>query len=112
VQKRFRFGKREKVRNSNEFRNTMRRGTRAYSKNLVIFGRKNEKGFCRLGVVVKKESGPACFRNRLKRLFREYFRLHKSNFQADSDLIILVKKECDIRKYGDAEKELNRLLSS
>jgi ribonuclease P protein component len=90
----------------------MKRGTRIHSKNLVIFVRKNEKGFHRLGVIVKKEVGTAVFRNRLKRYFREYFRIHKHQMSGELDLIILVKKECSINRYRDAEMELKRLLPS
>jgi len=62
--------------------------------------------FHRLGIVVKKEIGPATFRNRMKRLIREFFRLHKHQIRGRYDLILMVKKGCSINRYQEAEEEL------
>jgi ribonuclease P protein component len=62
-----------------------------------------------LGIVVKKEIGPATFRNRIKRFAREFFRLHKHEINGSFDMILLAKKGCSIRRYIEAEEELRGL---
>jgi ribonuclease P protein component len=57
-------------------------------------------------MVVKKEIGPATYRNRIKRYFREFFRLHKSQWKGSFDIIILAKKGYTFKRYREAEEEL------
>jgi len=110
VEKPFGFPKKERIFQSQDFRSVMKYGKRLSTKNIVVFVRSNEKGFHRLGIVVKKEVGTAPFRNRMKRYFREAFRLHKRKIAGQSDLVVLVKKGCSIKRYDDAEADLKRLL--
>lgn len=88
----------------------MKLGKRFQSKNFILFTHGNEAEVHRLGMVVKKEIGPAAYRNRIKRYFREFFRLHKHRILGSLDVIILAKKGCVLTRYGEAEEELGRLL--
>ena len=88
----------------------MKSGKRLRSRNLLLFVQENGLGFHRLGVIVKKEVGPASYRNRIKRLFREFFRLNKHEIKGSLDLIIFAQKSCALDRYRDAEKELKGLL--
>jgi ribonuclease P protein component len=65
--------------------------------------------FHRLGIVVKKEIGPATFRNRMKRYLREFFRLHKHQIKNSYDIILMVKKGCSLIRYQEAEEELKEV---
>ncbi len=80
------------------------------SRNFVVFIQKNEDAFHRLGIVVKKEIGPATFRNRMKRYVREFFRLHKHQIKGSYDIILMIKKGCSLNRYREAEEELRGLL--
>ncbi len=106
----FRFIKKERINRPQDFKRVMKLGKRLQSKHLIIFAHENEKGFHRLGLVVKKEIGPATYRNRIKRLFREFFRLHKHQIGGSLDMVILAKKGCGFSRYREAEKELRGLL--
>jgi len=75
----------------------------------MLFIQKNENTFHRLGIVVKKEIGPATFRNRMKRFLREFFRLHKHQIKGSYDIILMIKKECSLNRYQEAEEELRGL---
>jgi ribonuclease P protein component len=75
----------------------------------MLFIQKNENTFHRLGIVVKKEIGPATYRNRMKRYLREFFRLHKHQIKGSYDIILMIKKGCLLNRYQEAEEELRGL---
>jgi ribonuclease P protein component len=104
------FAKKERISHPQDFRKVMKLGRRFQSKNFILFIQENEGGFHRLGMVVKKETGPATYRNRMKRYFREFFRLHKHQIRGSFDMIILAKKGCALNRYREAEEELKGLL--
>jgi len=106
----FRFTKKERITRSQDFRRVMKKGRRRTSKNFILFIQKNEIPFHRLGIVVKKETGPATFRNRIKRYVREFFRLHKDRIKGSFDIILLARKECLFNRYEEVEEELRRLV--
>jgi len=105
----FRFTKRERMTQPQDFRRVMKFGRKVSSQNFILFTQKNENTFHRLGIVVKKEIGPATFRNRMKRYIREFFRLHKHQIKGSYDIILMIKKGCSLNRYQEAEEELRRL---
>jgi ribonuclease P protein component len=106
----FAFVKRERINDPQDFKRVMKLGRRLQSKHFLLFIRENQTGFHRLGTVVKKEIGPAPYRNRMKRYFREFFRLHKHHIRGSLDMIMLVKRGCALNRYREAEEELRGLL--
>ena len=106
----FRFVKKEQINQAQDFRRVMKFGRRISSQNFILFTKRNENTFHRLGIVVKKEIGPATFRNRMKRYIREFFRLHKHQIRGSNDFILMVKKGCSLHRYQEAEEELRGLL--
>jgi len=106
----FRFTKKERINHPQDFRRVMKLGKRLQSKNFILFIQENEAGFHRLGMVVKKEIGPATYRNRMRRYFREFFRLHKHQIRGSLDMVILAKKGCALSRYREAEEELKGIL--
>jgi len=105
----FGFTKKERISQPQDFRAVMKFGKRVSSRSFILFIRKNENAFHRLGIVVKKEVGPATFRNRMKRYVREFFRFHKHRIEGAYDIILMIKKGCSLRAYREAEEELRRL---
>jgi ribonuclease P protein component len=105
----FRFTRKERINHPQDFRRVMKLGRRLTSKNFILFVQENKNPFHRLGIVVKKEIGPATFRNRIKRYVREFFRLHKHQINGTLDIVLLVKKGCSVDRYTEAEEELRGL---
>ncbi len=105
----FRFKKKERITQPQDFRTVMKFGRRVSSRSFILFIQKNEKAFHRLGIVIKKEVGPATLRNRLKRYVREFFRLHNHRIIGSCDIILMIKKGCSLNGYQEAEEELRRL---
>lgn len=75
-----------------------------------INARENQKPASRLGMVVRKKIGPSVVRNRIKRVFREIFRLNRESFQKPIDLVIIVKETVPGIRFQRLESELTRLL--
>ena len=107
----FGFTKKERITEPQDFRRVMKLGRRRSSRNFVIFVQESKRAFHRLGIVVKKEIGPAAFRNRMKRYIREFFRLHKHKIKGSYDMILMIKKGCSFDRYQEAEKELRGLFN-
>ena len=85
------FPKHLRLRKESEFKEVFRRGRRVDLGFVVFYLSPNNLGHPRFGIVVsKKVSKKAVVRNRLKRLFREYFRLHKDRFNS-KDVVAVVK---------------------
>jgi ribonuclease P protein component len=102
------FRKAEKILKRKDYQAIYQRGSRRYSKNFVIVRSINETGVKRLGISVSKKAGSAVKRNRLKRLIREFFRLHKSRIADSQDIIIVTKKGIPTTlTYWDVCRELS-----
>jgi ribonuclease P protein component len=108
----FRFTREERIVRSHEFAKVIKKGRRRTSENFVVYVLNNGLNFQRLGVIAKKEVGPATFRNRIRRYAREFFRLYKARMKGSSDLVVMIRKGCSVCRYREAESELRRLLVS
>jgi ribonuclease P protein component len=111
VEGEFRFLKKERINDSQDFKRVMKLGKRVQSKSFILFIQNNKLGFHRLGMVLKREVGPATYRNRMKRYFREFFRLNKHRIGGSFDLILLVKRGNALKRYREAEEELKGLFA-
>jgi len=80
------------------------------SKFFTIITCGNPLGHRRLGITVTKKAGNAVKRNRIKRLIREFFRLHKDLFPENHDTVVMAKKNMPPLTYLETCKELTELL--
>jgi ribonuclease P protein component len=68
---------------------------------LVLFFRPNDLCFARLGVSVGRKHGNAVRRNRIKRVFRESFRLSRDLLPQGYDYVLIPRR--GVRKYRTAD---------
>ncbi len=78
----------------------------------VLLAADNGCGARRFAVTIRKRTGVAVVRNRVKRIVKEFFRLHKDLFREDSNSLIRVKGLPESLTMGSVEPELLTLLSS
>lgn len=76
---------------------------------LIVYGCVNQLPYSRLGLSVSRKLGKAVYRNRLKRLYREAFRLDRSEWPSGFDLIFIPRK-ADMPSLGQLRQSLRTLV--
>ncbi len=106
----FTLGKDERLRTNRDFERGLSDGIRVADRNIVVFVRPNGLPHSRIGPAVSKKWGKAVQRNRLKRLFREGFRLVKSGLPKGVDVVVMPRKGSREMKLEDVMTSLKRLV--
>lgn len=75
-----------------EFLRLVSSGQAFHSRYFVLNAHPGVTDRTRLGITVTRKVGGAVIRNRMKRLSREYFRLHRTDIVGVWDLNVVVKK--------------------
>jgi ribonuclease P protein component len=83
----------------------------AETHNFILLLYRNENSIKKIGVTIRKKVGGAVFRNRMRRLIKEYFRLNKSLFKDCHNHLIKVKKSPQKLTWIDVNRELQELLN-
>jgi ribonuclease P protein component len=60
---------------------------------LVLYARKNRTAANRVGITVGKKLGKAHVRNRVRRRFREIYRLNEEKFQPGWDIVVVARSK-------------------
>ncbi len=98
-----------KLSKTSEFKKVFSEGRRSEGKNLIIFILKNNYGFNRLGIIVKKETGNAVVRNKIKRRLKEANRLLNKKLLPGYDIILLAKNNIRESSYFEIRYNLESL---
>ena len=89
------FGRELRLLTAKDFQFVFDNPTRASAPQLLLLARNNNLSHPRLGFVIsRKNIRRAHERNRIKRLAREYLRIHQTALPA-VDLIVMAKKGCE-----------------
>lgn len=70
----------------------------------------NVERYNRLGISVHRKTGGAVRRNRIKRLIREVFRLHRDLFPPSCDIVFTVRPEFAIDSLMDLQADVARII--
>ena len=107
----FSFKRKERIRKRSEFITIYKKGVKRESQHFIITILPNNKQWSRLGIAVSKKVGKAVVRNHMKRLLREYFRLHKIYLSKSWDMVFTAKLGANKLKYSEICREINKTLS-
>ena len=107
------FSKRNRLLKRSDFLRCYDGGKRYFTSGFIIFVLPTAAGTWRLGLAVSRKVGGAVQRNRIKRLLREFFRLHQDRIPPGVDLAVVPKKKTDPDSltYQDVEGDLLSLLT-
>jgi ribonuclease P protein component len=109
--KRFSLDKEEKLLKPPEFKRVMRKGSSQSTGNFRVFIFPNQSKKQRLGITTSRKIGTAVKRNRIKRLLRDFFRLHKRQLPPSSDILFIARPGgADRLNYSGLCEELKILL--
>ena len=81
------------LRNNKEFQMVYNEGKSKANKYLVLYYRKNDLEYNRLGISVSKKVGNSVVRHRTTRLIRESYRLNQDNLKTGYDMVVIAKKK-------------------
>jgi ribonuclease P protein component len=71
---------------------------------LVLYARKNRTDSNRVGITVSKKLGKAHIRNRVRRRFREVYRLNEEKFQPGWDIVVVARSKAVNAPFADLVK--------
>ncbi len=77
--------------------------------NLVLYARKNRSATNRVGITVSKKLGHAVVRNRIRRRFREAYRLNEDKFQPGWDIVLVARSRAISADFEDLTQSLLKL---
>ena len=97
-----------RLKKAKDFDRVFRAGKRAFTNRLTLIYLPAKT--VKAGYAVGKKHGKAVKRNRIKRLFREAYRLHEDEFATGVDLVLVARARAVGATYQDIEKSLLRAL--
>ena len=70
---------------------------------LVLYYRKNDLEYNRLGISVSKKVGNSVVRHRLTRLIRESYRLNETDFDSNLDIVVVARAAAKGKSFHEIE---------
>ena len=103
-----------KIKKSKDFSLIYNKSQKMHTKYAIIFIKENLNNEQRFGFVASKKTGNAVQRNRIKRIFKEFVKIHKDKFKKNTDYIFVgksvLKEKIKKLKYKDIEKDINKVI--
>lgn len=100
----------EALKDNEDFKEIYRTGKSLANKYLIMYVKKNDTNFNRLGISVSKKVGNSVVRHRITRLIRESYRLSEDNFLIGLDIIVVARVAAKGKDYSEIESALLHLM--
>lgn len=94
------------LRNKKDFSALYNKGRSVGERYVVLFYRKNGKGFNRTAFLASKKVGKSVVRNRARRLMKESYRALEDRLPQGYDFIIIARNTICNRKCADVKKSI------
>ena len=109
--KRFGFPPEHRLRNSEDYKRTFQNRQSVADRWIVIYARVNQLPVTRMGMSVSRRAvGNATKRNRLRRLYREAFRLIRETLPSGLDLVIIPRRRSEEPTLEDLKRSLRAMV--
>ena len=97
------------LKNNYEFRRLYSKGESAVSAYEVVYCRRNNTGCNRLGFTVSTKLGKAVVRNRIRRRYREIYRLNEDKLKRGYDIVIVARSKSKDAEFTRLEADFIKL---
>jgi ribonuclease P protein component len=87
-----------------EFEQVYKRGKRLHGQGFTLIFQRNSLEYSRIGISVHRQIRGAVKRNRIKRIIRESFRLHRELYPAGADIVFAIRPGVEL----DSTVEINQ----
>jgi len=91
------------LKKNHEFKRLYNKGKSFASPIVVVYCRKNGGAENRLGITVSTKVGGAVVRNRVRRRFKEIYRLNESRLKSGFDIVIVARVRSRFAGYRELE---------
>ena len=81
----------EKLKRSRDFTTIYNKSRKVYTRYAIVFVSENKNNIQRFGFVASKKTGNSVYRNRIRRLFKEFVNLNKNKFSKETDYVFVGK---------------------
>ena len=98
------------LRNNREFQMVYNEGNSKANRYLVLYYRKNDLEYNRLGISVSKKVGNSVVRHRTTRLIRESYRLNQDNLKTGYDMVVIARQTAKGQNYHTIESAFLHLI--
>ena len=103
-----------KIKKSKDFSLIYNKSQKMHTKYAIIFIKENLNNEQRFGFVASKKTGNAVQRNRIRRIFREFVKIHKDKFKENTDYVFvgksILKDNLKNLKYKDIERDIIKVI--
>lgn len=93
------------LKKNHDFRRLYSKGKSASSPYAVVYCRKNRSPVSRLGLTVSTKLGTAVSRNRIRRRYKEIYRLNEDKFIPGYDIVVVARAKCKLALFRTLESD-------
>jgi len=106
---RFFFKKDQRLKTNEQFKRVLSGKCCVSNELFKLYTVSNDVGFARLGVSISKSSGNSVYRNRVKRLVREVFRVEQHNIPTNYDFLLIFCPKMTKKSGQSPPKKVEKL---